>query len=326
MMDRPLISVIVPVYNAEEYLERCVSSITGQTMKELEIVLVDDGSPDNCPELCDRLAKNDERIRVIHKPNGGVSTARNTGLDNAKAGLIAFVDSDDFADPDMCRVLYEQMGDAEVSAVSITDHYKYIDRDQTPKSAVKAYTGAEALGELLRGRNINGSLCGKLFRKELFDSVRFTVGRTYEDALIFPDILINVKKVVVSAEPLYVYWHRPGSITTGTYSARALDIIYAYEHTLDVVKEKAPELIPEAQFRLYWAYFVVLDRMLYVDGCKKLPEYKEVCAFLKKNWKNIKNCGFFMKSRRIAGVAVKAGMPFYKIMWRMHEKVLRIDG
>ncbi|MBR5046903.1 MAG: glycosyltransferase family 2 protein, partial [Eubacterium sp.] len=124
-MQKPLVSIIVPVYDVEEYLDRCVESLLSQTLKDIEIILIDDGSPDRCGEICDRYAVQDHRVRVIHKENAGLSRARNQGIDEARADLIAFIDSDDYVDHDMIEMLYDNLikEDADVSVCGFYQHY-----------------------------------------------------------------------------------------------------------------------------------------------------------------------------------------------------------
>lgn len=228
------ISVIVPVYNVEDYLQRCVQSILSQIHKELEIILVDDGSTDSSALICDKLACEDSRIKVIHKVNGGLSSARNEGINIATGEYIAFVDSDDYIDPHM----YNRMLD------SITNNNadlcicgtKWINEDGslftgTIQSVVK--------DEVLEGNCKFDKLCQegsfyyvmavcKLYKKHLFDGVRFPVGRIHEDEFVVHRLFSQCKRITCLQEELYYYVQRKNSIMHGSYSIKHLDAVYAY--------------------------------------------------------------------------------------------------
>lgn len=184
-----LVSVIVPVYKVEPYLDRCVASILAQTYPNLEVILVDDGSPDNCPALCDAWAQRDARIRVIHKKNGGQSDARNVGLDAASGAYISFVDSDDYIAENFIETLYDLLHEyhTDISAV----HWKLV------------YADAPEVPAPLSSRNVT------LFQGA--DTIRFPVGRVMEDLGIAYKILLDAGQIVYSDEPLYYYYQRDGS-------------------------------------------------------------------------------------------------------------------
>ncbi len=321
-MSEQTISVIVPVHKVEEYLEECVRSLLGQTFPDLEILLVDDGSPDGCPQLCDRLAEEDPRIRVLHQENGGQSAARNAGLDAAKGRYILFLDGDDTALPDMCETLYGLMrtADAEIAAGGFLEDYGNRKVSWKTYPEVRIFSGSEALSEVLKGEAISGFVWGKLFRRELFENCRFPEGQIYEDLYIAPDLYLQAKRVAAVSKPVCVYRHRAGSAMSEGYNPRSMDAVTSCEAVLEKVKRNAPERLPEARFRLDWAYFMVFDRMLAVKDPASLPEYGRVRDYLKANWRSIAGCPYFQKTRRFAAAALKAGVPFYRILWRMQQK------
>ncbi|MDR3346595.1 MAG: glycosyltransferase, partial [Campylobacteraceae bacterium] len=202
-MKNPLISVIVPVYKVEQYLAACLNSIVNQTYKNLEIILVDDGSPDNCGKICDEYAQKDSRIVVLHQPNGGVSRARNAGLDIAKGEYIAFVDSDDYIALDMYEELMS-IAQKQSADVAICGIY-VIKKD-----------GMEIFKKTLEGLDTNGIKYqflinsypsfpwGRLYKTKLFQGVRFPVGLIcYEDMFVMPKILSNADKIVFAPKPYY---------------------------------------------------------------------------------------------------------------------------
>lgn len=217
---KPLISIIVPVYKVENYLNDCLLSIINQSYNNIEIILVDDGSPDNCPALCDRWAQKDARIKVIHKENGGLSSARNAGIESAKGEYIAFVDSDDFIASNMYEDLYEAIIRTQTDiAISKIQNY-FEDGHTSPfKSTKWHYTiDKEIILErteylhLCLSTKIETSAWNKLFKRKLFDNVRFSEGRLAEDYLIMYYILKNVNKVVYLNKIHYNYRIRQGGI------------------------------------------------------------------------------------------------------------------
>ena len=323
-MENPVISIIVPVYNVEQYLERCVRSLTAQTYQNLEILLIDDGSPDRSGALCDELAAQDSRIRVIHKQNQGLSVARNTGIQEASGDYICFIDSDDFAAPTMLEVLYRliQKYSADLSVCGICDCY---DSFQVPQSHVIrefSETGTEALRDTLKGRDLPGSMCTKLIRADLCKTLRFRPGKTYEDAFITPDLLLQAHRAAATTQSLYYYWHRPSSITTAPFSPKNMDAIEAYEYTLKEVRKKCPEILDAALFRVYWAHFVVLDKMLAAPGYQKIPEYAAVVSYLRRNWLQILKCPYFQTSRRFSSIMLRIHVRLYRILSIANNKRL----
>lgn len=320
-MDRPMISVIVPVYNVEKYLHRCVDSILAQTFKETEIILVDDGSTDSSGAICDSYLEIDSRIRVIHKKNGGLSDARNVGIDSSRGDFLCFVDSDDFIAPEMLDTLYRLIkeNDADFSVCGICDSSVNGDTPQSAEESESVMSGVDALKLTLEGKKLPGSMCSKLIPKELCCEHYFIKGKTYEDAFYTPELFLRAKRVAITTKSLYCYWHRENSITTSPFSACSFDVIDAYTYTLEVVQANCPELTDVAIFRLFWAYFVVLDKMLMTKAYRKLPQYKQVVSYLKKHWWMIFCCKYFTKSRRISAVALKLHIGFYRALAQIHH-------
>lgn len=274
-----LVSVIIPVYNVQDYLEKCVESITTQTYKELEIILVDDGSTDCSKEMCDKFAQKDPRIRVIHKDNGGLSDARNTGARQAEGKYLFFLDSDDYADcllvekavtaaekfrSDIVYFDYKRMepnGDIEVCGCNLPE-----------MCPISLKTNPELMLQTL-------SVCAKLFRREFFAKadLYFPVGYRYEDLGTIPKFLLTADSVVYLREPLYYYMIREGSITTGTedeknYTHRKKMV----EGVLDYYQEKGQfgTFQRELEYLTFYnMYFIPAREMIYHD--RKSPYVKK---------------------------------------------------
>lgn len=214
-----LISVIIPVYKAEKYIHRCIESILGQTYKNLEIILVDDGSPDKCGEICDKYSKVDERIKVIHQENAGVSRARNIGLMSCTGTFVMFVDSDDYISGDFIEILYSQICDADYISSGFTrcDSEGRIEYICSPKEEIEL-TGKDALYKHYAGVSAQMRInCiyvwGKLYRKEIWEDLKFQDGLLFEDIYIMPYLLLKCKKIKFVSDAGYYYREEPNSIT-----------------------------------------------------------------------------------------------------------------
>lgn len=229
------ISVIVPVYNVQKYLEECVQSILNQTFSDFELLLIDDGSTDQSGAIAEKLAENDSRIRVFHKENGGLSDARNYGIDRAEGDYLTFIDSDDYVDLTYFEKLVGLIGqfDADISCVSV---YETAGRntDGISKGAtVGKFSGIEAIINSLLRHNIGISACGKLFFRNLFNEIRFPKGELYEDLLTLPYVFEKCKTVAYSSAKLYLYYQRPGSITNTRITEKHM---HFFNNTIQLVE------------------------------------------------------------------------------------------
>lgn len=247
------VSVIVPVYNVEKYLDRCVESIIKQTYENLEIILVNDGSTDSSGNMCDNYALNDKRIKVIHKKNGGLSSARNAGIDSASGDYYCFVDSDDWIANNMIETLLNLCDkyEAEISACTfqkMLDSSTQIESENSPE--IKTYTSKEALANMFYSGSIGWSAAYKLYRSDLFKNIRYPVGRLMEDMGTTYKLYDICNKVVFINLPMYFYYIRSGSITTTLSSKRAKDAIHFTEEFIDFYNKNYPEILHYPQAHL----------------------------------------------------------------------------
>lgn len=311
-----MISVIVPVYNVDQYLCKCIDSIKKQTYSNLEIILVDDGSTDKSGQLCDELAKSDSRIRVVHKKNGGLSDARNAGIEIASGEYLGFVDADDYIDLNM----YESM-------ISLLQKYKadiavcginYVTDGKVQKIScldeVKEYNTNDALSTYFLTNEINASACNKLFSTRLFECVRFPFGKKYEDIAVMHLLLEKANKIVHCGEAFYYYLNRAGSITKVNFSRKDVDLIsirkeinnyYTLDSEYHLLSEKA----------LAEAYLVTLNKLI-LYNCEK--EYRDIYNECKQSLKSMnrqlaRNPFFSNKERLKLGLVVYIS-PVYKII------------
>lgn len=242
--EKALISIIIPVYKVEIYLEKCIQSVINQTYENLQIILVDDGSPDNCGKICDEYAQKDHRIEVIHKSNGGLSDARNKGLEIAKGEYIGFVDSDDYIEADMYEVLYNLLKQYNAD-VSICNFYTVSQGKITIKNAdngINEYNRIEILKEILLDKNIQSYAWNKLYKKELFDEIKYPVGKKYEDIGTTFYLLEKCNKVVVTGKPEYYYINRQDSIVNNVTETTITDYIELIMQRYDYIEENIKEL------------------------------------------------------------------------------------
>lgn len=235
------VSIIVPIYNVEKYIYECVDSLIGQTYRDIEIILVDDASPDNCPAICDEYAQKDSRIKVIHKINGGLSDARNAGIEVASGDYLIFVDSDDYITLDMVEqmIYMAEKSGADIAACGYTGDEAGLSREPVEDFAVAG--SAEALKYILIEKRINTSASTKLFARELFADVRFPVGKIYEDYATIYKALHLAKKVAYTEAKKYYYRPNPTGITGRKFYNKQLQYFEISDEVMEFVKKEYPK-------------------------------------------------------------------------------------
>ena len=252
MNDMPLLSLIVPVYKVENYLPKCVDSLLHQTYENLEILLVDDGSPDCCGELCDQLAQKDGRISVIHKENGGLSSARNAGLDRAAGEFVAFVDSDDWLETDAYSAM---MALARKTGADLVCGGRYDEWEKTGEPTLglcpekeEVISAREMMGRLFIWDQCDSAAWDKLYRRSLFEGIRYPVGKYYEDIPVTYRVIERAGKVAMLPKPVYHYRQRSGSITRAALTEKTF---HFEEHTRRIypyIRDRYPEIEKQARF------------------------------------------------------------------------------
>lgn len=244
-----LISIVVPIYNVEPYLPRCVDSLLGQTYTNLEIILVDDGSPDNCPKICDEYVKKDNRIKVIHKKNGGLSDARNAGMQVATGEYISFIDSDDWIRPEMIEDMYNRMIEDNSDLVSsgviwVDENGAEIRTATVSKNCV--LNTEQAMSELINDGKIKQYVWNKLYKTDLIKDIQFDKGKYHEDVFWSYKVIGGAERVSIDKNSYYFYVQRSGSIMGEKYSAKRLDALDAMKLRCEYMKEKFPKLYNNA--------------------------------------------------------------------------------
>lgn len=294
------VTVIVPIYNVEKYLKRCVDSILLQTYKDLEIILVNDGSSDNSLHLCKQFCEQDERIVLIDKRNGGLSDARNAGLQQATGDYVCFIDSDDFILPTMIEKMMHKII-IDQADICVCD-MEYLYDDGVKSFASGGELEATSIKEMPQLIRINNSACNKLFKTNMFNDIQFPVGKYYEDLATVPILLYKANRVTKVDEPFYVYYQRTGSIAH-TASKKIFEIYDAIETCIHYVKAHGneQEIIKEL-YHLYILHGLELttvrikdfdDRSLIGDYLlenmellkQHYPNYKQDTMMMEYSWK-----------------------------------------
>lgn len=282
------ISVIVPIYKVEDYLHRCVDSIINQTYTNLEIILVDDGSPDNCPIICDEYAKKDSRIKVIHKKNGGLSDARNAGLEIATGEYIGFVDSDDWIHKDMYSILYNEIKKefcdiVECNAIKTKNQINDIDFEYEYK--IFSYTSEKAMEALILETVIQQTVWNKLYKREVVKNILFEQGKVHEDEFWTYQVISNCNNLIHIDLDLYYYFQRDDSIMGNNYSLKRLDAIEGRYNRYLFICNNYPKLSNKAKLNLFYISIYYLQQSMRISKSK---EYKTSYKFIKNMIKKIK--------------------------------------
>ena len=269
-MKEDKISIIVPIYNVEKYLPRCIESLINQTYNNTEILLIDDGSKDKSSDICDYYTKKYNNINTFHKKNGGLSDARNYGINRASGKYIAFVDSDDFVDKDYCRILHKNLieNNADMSICNIkriVDSTKI--HDNNKKEIVNVYSTKETQKNLLNYSNnlneITTVAWNKLYKKELWNNIRYPKGKINEDEFVIHYLIDNSKKIVYSNLNLYYYYQREGSIMKSTYSKERLAVIEAFRDRWQFYSKKKE--YKDLESKAYCAYMKMIIKNYFLS-------------------------------------------------------------
>ncbi len=316
---QPLISVIVPIYNVEEYLDECILSLINQSYKNLEILLIDDGSPDACPKICDEYAQKDNRIRVIHKKNGGLADARNVGLDNAKGQFISFVDSDDWIMAQtyetMMRFLLGNNLDIVCCEISRVCNGKEIERYRFYDNET-VLSGKDVTREILLDK-IGSQVVKGLYKRECWENLRFPVGMLYEDIPVTFLAFSRANYVGFIAEPFYLYRTNDESISLSPKPLKPYHQFLGFKEHYDYALKHYPDIVGDCLGNV--AMYAISTCFHYYS--EKNVALKEPCiqteCFLKENKKQIKAYNGFMKSRKLALNAFYFSKPIFKLICRL---------
>lgn len=324
----PLISIVVPVYNVEKYLDECVQSILCQTYTALEIILVDDGSTDAGGKICDEYALKDSRIKVIHKTNGGLSDARNAGINIAAGKYITFIDSDDFITPDYVSYLYNLCKEYNTK-ISVSAHTIYLENGNKIYKGLystKKLSAKEALTSILLDNGVDLSAWAKLYEKNLFTDINFPVGKNFEDTATTYKLFDKCDNIACGKEANYFYRIRKNSITTSISSDnfyKKLQLITNTEEMCNYIENKYPELHNACERRKIWAYFSTLNQLNKITNKKSLEsEENKIVQYLKERRKIILTGKEYSRRDKLAIQCLSFGNKFYSFAWKFYEKII----
>lgn len=324
-MNQDLISVIVPIYNVEQYLERCVNSICNQTYKNLEIILVDDESPDNCGKMCDEFALKDSRVKVIHQKNKGLSGARNSGIDIAKGEYIGFVDSDDYIDETMYETLYNDIKKFNAKISICNRFYEFEDGKRLLRykvdNEIKVYTGKEAIIEMNSFSSFDMSAWDKLYHRSVWEKIRYPEGKLSEDFFVIFKLFDIAQKVTFNPKPLYFYFQRKNSISRN--KKINWDFIEASKEQMEYVSEKYPDITDVVKIAYASANMTVYN--FHIKSKVKCPKDKR--KEMQKNVKN--NLACFSKenvprSKKIQAFLFCKCTVLYNVMFKILRRIKEI--
>ena len=326
MHPEPLISIIVPVYKVEQYLPKCIESILAQTYRNLEILLVDDGSPDTCGAICDAYAAKDDRIQVIHKENGGLSSARNAGMDIARGEYFGFVDSDDWIEPEMYETLIS--GILKYGA-KVAYGGRYDVDGMTGEKTIglcpqkeECISGMEMLGRVFLWDNCDSAAWDKLYHRSLFDEIRYPHGLINEDIAIFYRLMELADKVAMCNKPLYNYLHRENSITTAKISDKTFHFVYHTDTIYPYIQKNHPELTDRAR---YFHIRALVYTVLMVDQSAEetRAKYAQQCQRRRRELRShmgfLLSAPFFGKQERLTDILLALGI--YRPLRKLYHKI-----
>lgn len=280
----PRLSIIVPVYKVEQYIHKCVDSILNQTYTDLELILVDDGSPDRCGKICDEYALKDARIRVIHKENGGLSDARNFGIDASEGDVIGFVDSDDTIDKNMYSDMLEYM---DTNGLDVVCADTFIVRNENKRfnprySADKIWSHDEAINEILSGR-LDNAAWNKIYKRSVIADIRYPKGRIYEDVATTYKFIFNSKRVGYMSRPFYNYYKRKGSIVASAFNSKSRnDNFIGYSERLEFARRNKLSCVQKCEEQCLDTALATMTAFYANDEDETSERFVVVSEFIKK--------------------------------------------
>ena len=314
------ISVIIPIYNVEKYLKRCIESIIKQTYSNLEIILVDDGSPDGCAKICDEYKSRDERIVVIHKKNGGLSDARNAGLKVATGEIISYIDSDDYVDLDMYEKMTKAMEEKNADIVVCGTNIEYEDGHTKVKceKEEKSFNREEALIELNSFKSFDMAVWNKLYKREVVDKIEFPVGKKSEDYFVMYQYFARAKKVVIINQAKYHYFQRSNSISRGKNVTH--DYIEGSKSQKEFFEKNFPDLNYVGNTAYAFSYIATYNR--YIKNELKMTNEmkKEFKKEVRKYLKDINGNSHISRSKKIQATLFSYSLFIYKIALKVISK------
>lgn len=322
-MEKPLISVILPVYNVEGYLPSCMESLFAQTYENLEFILVDDGSTSGvCAAMCDEYSRRDSRVVVFHKENGGLSDARNYGIRHAHGEYVTCVDPDDVVDKDYVEYLYALVEKYQCR-MSVCQHRVRYDNGQVRNLGSDGddkMSNRECLERMLYHDVIDTSAWAKLYRRDLFNSVEYPVGRLFEDIGTTYALMLQCDEIAVGYEAKYTYNFHNNSIVNGAFRMNKLDMLDMTDKMAVDVLNVYPDLQPAVLRRQVYARLSTLNQMLNADGDEVDRKRREIIAYIKENSRTVAKNPKTPGRDKLAFILLRIGYPLYRFCWLQYQR------
>lgn len=327
-MKNDLISIVVPIYNVEKYLNRCIDSVINQTYKNLEIILVDDGSNDNSGMICDQYAKKDKRIRVIHQDNAGQAAARNLGIELARGKYLAFVDSDDYITLDYIEYLYNLLikynADMSICSYRIITNKKIVDAKQDYFEL--EYNTSNCLNDMLLSRNLTVSPCMKLYKKDLIKNIKFPVGKICEDNGTTYKFIASSKKIIYGNKANYNYYRRNGSTMNQSFSPKYFDILEMTDIMSNDLTNNYKDIIDAINFKNMEVRFTVLRK---IAESNNYNLYRNEVLRIKKElityYKSINNKQILSLKDKVGYYSLRLSFKIFSLFWKLYRKIKYSD-
>ena len=322
-MAEELISVILPVYNIEKYLEKCMSSLFCQTYSNLEFVIVDDGSAKVCADLCDAMAERDSRVSVYHKKNGGLSDARNYGIERARGEYITCIDPDDYVDNDYIEYLYKVLKKYDCK-MSICQHRVRFDNSRCKENGAngdEALTTERCLERMLYHDVIDTSAWAKLYHRSLFETVKYPFGKLYEDIGTTYALMMQCDRIAVGYESKYNYIFHNNSIVNGEFKRSKLDLLEMTDQMAAHVSRAYPKLQKAVQRRQVYARLSTLNQMLDTSQCQE--EKAQIIAYILRYKKEILSDEKSPKRDKIAVLLLNINYGLYRACWKVYLRLAK---
>ncbi len=324
--DSPLVSVVIPVYNVEQYLEKCIASVINQTFTDYELILVDDGSTDGSGDMIDEWSQRDDRIRVIHKDNGGLSSARNCGIETAVGKYLTFIDSDDYVAKEYLEVLVSIMEEhpgETIAACGFNVVYDEWGKEEgAPGSETMVFDRFGAFREVLYHGVVDVCAWAKMYRRALFDNFKFPTGRLYEDTWLFGHLLNASDRYVLKTKPLYNYVKRNGSIVSGGFSNDRMQYIDAVDELIGQALQCDDSLERACVRRWMHARMSVLRYMKNVDKRYRTLRQKLREEALTVSGQVLRDANCPMRDR-LGVMSLRLGFPIFYLCWDLYERLRR---
>lgn len=320
--DLPLISIIIPIYNVKPYLEKCVNSVLSQSYPNLEIILVDDGATDGSAQVCDDFSEKYANIQVIHKKNGGLSSARNAGIEAMKGEYVFFLDSDDWIANDAISQLYDDMVEYNADITGISFYQAYSDGNlvlNTHLIEKQMLSKKEALRTFLFNNYLTPCSCGKLYKANLWKDIRFPEGRLFEDQLTTYKVIELANTIIFNPAAKYFYFKRIGSIGHSAFSEKTYDLYEAVNEQYNEITKHHPDIESDlAVAKITWE--IVFINMMLNSNYSDQAIVDKTRVFARKRILDVVKCEFIPNLRKFQITLFAYNFSLYKVLYARYKK------